>query len=174
MCRCCTERVAVSAGASFSRQARGRGSGVEPALLELGIKWTQGWSTRAAQTHRMQRGRETARIPCSQSVVSGSQIGDKQSSDWYLLPCCFLAEEMLLRNVSWMSADYMTLYARRQSSSWSPVWEPKILWKFSCLCCGKEWLILRLFNEQRKTERQKSLERRRKQGTILPNHNVKK
>jgi hypothetical protein len=35
--------------------------------------------------------------------------------------------DMFLRNVGWLSADYMALYHRRYNSSYSPVWGPRIL-----------------------------------------------
>jgi hypothetical protein len=50
--------------------------------------------------------------------------------DGFLLDLFFHPEDwddMFLRNISWLSADYTALYIRRRNSSYPRLWEPQIL-----------------------------------------------
>jgi hypothetical protein len=49
--------------------------------------------------------------------------------------------DMSLRNIGWLWTDYMALYPRRQSSLWSPLWEPQILQRKFVLLTNRTVII---------------------------------
>jgi hypothetical protein len=62
-------------------------------------------------------------IKCESSGITCFHVG-------FFLGLFFSHEDvgdMFLRNVDWLSTDYMVLYPRRQNSSKLPLWEPQIL-----------------------------------------------